>query len=100
MARDSEGAGGKMYVFLAMNSLRMSFWTVPLTSDFGTLVSPATAAYIEKSMGAVALMVMEVLTFPRSIPLKISRMSSRALTATPTLPISPRDRGLSESSPS
>src|SRR6266571_3060055 len=44
-------------------------------------------------------MVIEVETFPRSMPWKSRSMSSTVSIATPTRPTSPRARGLSESWP-
>ena len=37
-----DGSGGKMYSFCAMYSLRMSVWTVPLSSARGTPCSSPT----------------------------------------------------------
>ena len=70
---------------------------VPLILSAGTPCLLATAIYRHSRMEAVALMVMEVLTLSRGIPLNRASMSRRLLTGTPTLPTSPRARGSSES---
>src|SRR2546429_956818 len=63
-----------MYVPRAMNSLRMSFWTVPCSLPRGTPCSSPTTTYIASSTGAVALMVMDVDT--RSRDRKSTRLNS------------------------
>ncbi len=50
-------------------------------------------------IAAGALMVIDTLTSPRSMPANRSRMSSSVSMATPSRPTSPSDRGLSESWP-
>ena len=50
-------------------------------------------------MAAVKLMVIEVETSPRGIPLRSTSMSRRELIETPTFPTSPRARGWSASRP-
>ena len=92
-----DGRGGKMYSFWAMYSLRMSFWSVPPTFDHGVPCFSATARYIARAMGAVELIVMDVVTAPRSIPSKRVSKSRSVSTATPHLPTSPADIGWSES---
>ena len=67
---------------------------VPLILSAGTPCLLATAIYRHSRMEAVALMVMEVLTLSRGIPLNRASMSRRLLTGTPTLPTSPRARGV------
>ena len=52
---------------------------------------------IANMIGAVALMVIDVLTLPRGIPWKRVSISSRLDIGTPTLPTSPRALSLSES---
>ena len=49
------------------------------------------------AMIAVALMVIEVVTWSRGIPSKSTSMSASELTATPSLPTSPRLMGWSAS---
>jgi hypothetical protein len=50
-------------------------------------------------IAAGALIVIETLTSPRSMPWNKVSMSSSVSTATPSRPTSPSDRGLSESWP-
>jgi hypothetical protein len=50
-------------------------------------------------IAAGALIVIETLTSPRSMPWKSVSMSSSASTATPSRPTSPSERGWSESWP-
>ena len=49
----------------------------------------ATARYMAKRIGAVELMVIEVVTSPSGIPSKRTSMSARVSTATPHFPTSP-----------
>src|SRR4029078_6688137 len=55
-----DGRGGKMYSFWAMNSLRMSFWSVPPTFSHGVPCFSATARYIARAIGAVEVIVIDV----------------------------------------
>ena len=50
-------------------------------------------------IAAGALIVIETLTSPRSIPANSVSMSSSVSTATPSRPTSPSERGWSESCP-
>ncbi len=50
-------------------------------------------------IAAGALMVIETVTSPRSMPANSVSMSSSVSTATPSRPTSPRERGWSESCP-
>ena len=50
-------------------------------------------------IAAGALIVIDTLTSPRSMPANRSRMSSSVSTATPSRPTSPSERGSSESWP-
>ncbi len=87
-----------MYSFCAMYSLRMSFWSVPETCRrMSTPCFSATARYMAKRIGAVELMVIEVVTSPSGIPSKRTSMSARVSTVTPHFPTSPLDIGWSES---
>src|SRR6266566_2878272 len=88
-----------MYVERAMYSFRMSFWTVPRSPLRRTLRPSATATYRASRIGAVALIVMLVLTWSRGRPSKRRPMSSRVEIATPTRPTSPRASGASLSYP-
>ena len=51
-----------MYSFWAMYSLRMSFWSVPPTFSHGVPCFSATARYIASAIGAVELIVIDVVT--------------------------------------
>ncbi len=87
-----------MYSFCAMYSLRMSFCSVPETCcAMSTPCFSATARYIAKRIGAVELMVIEVVTSPSGMPSNSVSMSASESTATPHLPTSPVDIGWSES---
>ncbi len=59
----------------------------------------AIATYIIRSIDAVELIVMEVVTFERSIPSKRISISERESIATPALPTSPSLMGSSLSYP-
>src|SRR3989304_7980177 len=92
-----DGFGGYIYVFWAIYSLRISFWIVPEIFFRFAPCFWATAMYIARRTAAGALMVIEVVTFSRGIPSKSISISLSESTATPHLPISPADFGLSES---
>ena len=57
----------------------------------------ATAIYKAKSIGAVALIVIEVLTFSKGISLNNISISDKLDIGTPDFPTSPSDMGWSES---
>ncbi len=59
----------------------------------------AVTMYSASRIDAVALMVIEVEIFSRLMPSNSRIMSSMESMATPTLPTSPMESGLSESSP-
>ena len=80
-----------------MYSLRMSFWVVPLIRSRGTPCASAAATYRASRMGAVALMVIEVLTSPSGRPSTSTPMSTRLEIGTPTRPTSPSASRASES---
>ena len=80
-----------------MYSLRMSFWVVPEIRSRGTPWASAAATYSASRMGAVALIVIEVLTSPSGRPSRRTAMSARLLIGTPTRPTSPSAAGASES---
>ncbi len=65
--RRIDGLGGNMYVPLAMYSLRMSFCIVPERALIGTPCFSATAMYIESSIDAGALIVIDVETLSSGI---------------------------------
>jgi hypothetical protein len=78
-----------MYSFCAMYSLRMSFCSVPEIFFQSDPCFSATTRYIARRIGAVELIVIETVTFSRSMPSKIVSMSARESTATPHFPTSP-----------
>ena len=80
-----------------MYSFNMSFWMVPLILSWPTPCFLAAAMYRHSKMEAVALMVIEVLTRSRGIPCNRTSISSRLQIGTPTLPVSPKALGWSES---
>ena len=80
-----------------MNSLRMSFWMVPLSWSWATpCSSPATMK--QASTGSTApFIVIDTLIWSRGMPSKRIFMSSTESMATPALPTSPTTRGWSVS---
>src|SRR5437870_5483935 len=88
----SDGAGGQIHSFCAMNSFSMSFWMVPPSWVQGTPCSSATARYMARSALAEQLTVIEAVTRSRRTPLKSARMSARLETATPSRQTSPSAR--------
>ena len=79
-----------------MNSLRMSFWMVPASSERSTpCSSPATTNIA--STDDRPFMVMETDIWSRGMPSKRIFMSSTESMATPALPTSPTTLGWSES---
>ncbi len=80
-----------------MNSLRMSFWMVPASSERSTpCSSPATTNIASTGMTA-PFMVIETDIWSRGMPSKRIFMSSTESMATPALPTSPTTLGWSES---
>ena len=57
-----------MYSFCAMNSLRMSFCSVPERRFHGTPCRSATTRYIAQSTGAGELIVIDTEVWSRGIP--------------------------------
>ena len=94
------GRGGKTNSFWAWYSFKMSFWIVPDRSARSTPVASATPTYMAMITAAGELIVIEVLTVPRSMPEKSVSMSAKVSTATPARPTSPLASGSSESRPS
>src|ERR1700730_14764776 len=78
-----EGAGGKMNSFWAMNSLRMSFWSVPQRVEAGTPCISATAMYMHSRIAAGELMVIEVVMSASGMPSHSVSMSASESIATP-----------------
>ena len=64
----NDGRGGKMNSFCAWYSLRMSFWSVPPSCARGTPWSSALATNIANTIAAGPLIVIDVVTSPRSMP--------------------------------
>src|SRR4030042_5684819 len=79
----SEGLGGHMKVFWAMNSLSMSFWIVPPMTFRSMTRFSATAMYMPQMTGAGGLMVMEVVIRSMGSPAKRSSISARDSFQTP-----------------
>ncbi len=82
-----------------MYSLSTSFCTVPPSFRRATPCSSPTTTYIASRMAAVALIVIEVVTWSSGMPRKRSARSSTVSIATPTRPTSPSAIGWSESYP-
>src|SRR5437899_1538104 len=95
----SDGSGGQIHSFCAMNSFSMSFWMVPPSCVQGTPCSSATARYMASSALAEQLTVIEVVTRSRRTSLKSARMSTRLETATPSRPTAPSARRLRPAPP-
>ena len=93
--------GGKMYSFWAMNSLRMSFCSVPEIFFQSAPCCSATTRYIAKIIDAGELIVIDVVIFGSSsgMPSKSRSMSASETMLTPHLPTSPSDSGWSGSRP-
>ena len=94
------GRGGKTNSFWAWYSFKMSFWMVPESAARATPVLSPTPTYMAMMTAAGELMVMDVLTAPRSMPENRVSMSASVSTATPARPTSPLAKGSSESRPS
>ncbi len=78
-----------------MNSLRMSFWMVPLSWSWPTpCSSPATTNMASTGITA-PFMVIDTDILSRGMPSKRIFMSSTESMATPALPTSPTTRGWS-----
>ena len=80
-----------------MYSLRMSFWVVPPIEGRATPWASAAATYSASRIGAVALIVIDVLTSPSGRPSNRTAMSASDEIGTPTRPTSPSASGASES---
>lgn len=88
-----------MYVLRTMNSLRMSFWMVPLSADCATPCSSAATMYIASTGSTAPFIVIETDIFPSGMPSNRIFMSSTVSTGTPAMPTSPCTRGWSLSYP-
>ncbi len=93
----TDGSGGKIHSFWAMNSLRMSVWIVPPSAVSGMPRRRAMQAYIASTIAAGALTVIETVTSSSGMPAKRSSMSASVSIATPSRPTSPSARAASES---
>jgi hypothetical protein len=82
-----------------MNSLRMSFWMVPLSWDWSTPCSSPATMNAARQGRTAPFMVIETVIFSRGIWSKRIFMSSTESMATPALPTSPSTRGWSLSYP-
>ncbi len=89
--------GGKMYSFCAMNSLRMSFCSVPPSRARGTPCFSAATMYMAQIAAAGELIVIDVVTPASGMPSSSASMSASDETATPHLPNSPAASGASVS---
>src|SRR5437867_12012076 len=78
-----DGAGGKMNSFWAMNSLRMSFCSVPPSFEAGTPCFSATAMYMQSRIAAGELMVIDVVMSPSGMPSKSVSLSGSESLASP-----------------
>ena len=63
-----DGRGGKTNSFWAWYSFKMSFWSVPPRRARATPLCSATATYMAKMTAAGELIVIDVVTAPRSMP--------------------------------
>jgi len=86
-----------MNSFCAMNSLRMSFCSVPPRLDACTPCFSATAMYMQSKIAAGELIVIDVVISPSGMPSNSASMSASESMATPQCPTSPRLVGASES---
>ena len=93
----TDGSGGLIHSFCAMNSFSMSFWIVPPSADSGTPRRSAIAKYIARMMLAEQLTVIEVVMSASGMPSNSASMSARLLTETPSRPTSPSARAWSAS---
>ena len=80
-----------------MNSLRMSFWMVPASSERSTPCSSPATMNIASTGITAPFMVIETDILSSGMPSKRIFMSSTESMATPALPTSPTTRGWSES---
>ena len=78
-----------------MNSLRMSFWMVPASSDSSTPCSSAATTYPARIGSTAPFIVIETVIWSSGMPSKRIFMSSTESMATPALPTSPTTRGWS-----
>ena len=77
------GSGPKSHSFWAMYSLKMSVCSVPLSLLVSTPARSAATIIMQKTGTAGPLIVIEVVTSPRSMPSKSASMSATVSMATP-----------------
>ena len=82
-----------MYVFLTINSFKISFCRVPESWSSGVSVSSATTMKLAMIGSTAPFMVIEIEVSFSEIPSKSSFISSTESIATPALPTSPLTRG-------
>ena len=89
-----------MNSFCAMNSLRMSFWIVPESlAQSRPALAPRRRGTSPEASAPAQLIVIDVVTAPRSMSANSASMSASDVTLTPHLPTSPRDSSWSGSRP-
>ena len=93
------GSGPNSHSFWAMYSLKMSVWRVPLRTPVSTPARSAATSIMQNTGTAGPLIVIEVVTEPRSMLWKRRSMSAAESMATPQWPTSPSDIRSSESRP-
>ncbi len=89
------GSGANSHSFCAMYSLKMSVCNVPSRVDRSAPWRSAATRYMQNTGTAGPLIVIDVVTAPRSIPSKSVSMSASEQMGTPTRPTSPAARGWS-----
>ena len=88
----TDGSGGEIHSFCAMNSLSMSFWIVPPSFAHGDAAALARSRGTSRAgRDALQFTVIEVVTSSSGMRSKRRSMSSIVDTATPSRPTSPRD---------
>src|SRR5260370_38944664 len=93
--RRIEGAGGKMNSFWAMNSLRMSFCSVPPSLLAGTPCFSATAVYMHRRIAAGEVSGLDVVVGAHGGPSKRDSLSAGRWLGAARRPYPPRaPRGL------
>src|SRR5438046_8703603 len=79
-----DGAGGKMNSFWAMNTLRMSFCSVPPRLEAGTPCFSATAMYMQSRIAAGVVFGIDVVISPSAMPSNTDYiMAIEPMTTTP-----------------
>ena len=76
-----------------MNSLRMSFWMVPVSCAWATPCSSAATMYSARIGSTAPFMVIDTLMRSSGMPSNKIRMSRIESIATPAMPTSPITRG-------